>query len=85
MCIEKAPDSLSFTISKDTDDATIEQLIKEADNDLIFNCWKNTTSDRIVCSVYSKDEKGNYTAIDKRTKNSTCNCVCCRCCVIIHS
>ena len=67
MCIEKAPDSLSFTISKDTDDATIEQLIKEADNDLIFNCWKNTTSDRIGCSVYSKDEKGNYTAIDSKT------------------
>ena len=40
----------------------------------IFNCLDT------LPSTYKELGKPFFKSLDKRTKNSTCNCVCCRCC-----
>ena len=65
--IERYPDTITFSVSKDVDETELEKLIKEVDNGLILQYWKNTPTDNYDCTVTFKNDKEEYDRIDSKT------------------
>lgn len=63
--IERYPDTVSFSVSSDVDEARLENLITETDKGLILLCYKN--NDNYDCTVTFKNDKGEYDKIDSKT------------------
>lgn len=65
--IESYPDTITFSVPKETDEKTLEQCIKVVDNGLVLQYWKNTPTDKYDCTITLKNDKEEYEKIDSKT------------------
>lgn len=65
--VESYPDMIKFKVSKNVDEDEIEQLLKDFDDKLILQSWKNTSSDEYDCTVTLKNDAEEYDTIDSQT------------------
>jgi len=52
--VERSPDIIHFSVSKEMDENVLEQIIKDVDPHLILSYWKNTTNDHYDCNITLK-------------------------------
>lgn len=65
--VEKYPDQITFSVSKEIDENLLEQIIKNVDENLILSCWKHTTTEDYNCTVTLKNDEDKYDVIDSNT------------------
>ena len=71
--VQKSPDKISFSVSKEVDENVLEQIIKGIDSHLILSYWNHTTTDNYNCTITLKNDEDQYDVIDSNTAKKLYN------------
>ena len=71
--VQRSPDKITFSVSKEVDENVLEQIIKAVDSHLILSYWKHTTTDYYNCTITLKNDEDQYDAIGSNTAKKLYN------------
>ena len=71
--VQRSPDQIAFSVSKEVDENVLEQIIKGVDSHLILSYWKHTTTDNYNCTITLKNDEDQYDVIDSNTAKKLYN------------